>query len=110
MAAWRQGGLDVSLSHYILDEFVRVLPRLSKITLDASEIQDLSDGLMFMADIVTPTADEDERLRDAADQPVLATLQAAQADYLVTGDKDLLALHETYPVVTPRQFWHRHGD
>jgi predicted nucleic acid-binding protein len=34
---------------------------------------------------------------------------AAQADYLITGDKDLLALGETYPIVTPAAFWERHG-
>jgi len=32
---------------------------------------------------------------------VLGTLRAAKADYLVTGDKDLLALAEWYPIVTP---------
>ncbi|SET42569.1 hypothetical protein SAMN05216412_106106 [Nitrosospira multiformis] len=31
-------------------------------------------------------------LRDPADQLVLAILKAAQARYLITGDKDLLAL------------------
>jgi predicted nucleic acid-binding protein len=30
-------------------------------------------------------------------------------DYLVTGDKDLLALSESFPIVTPAQFWARHG-
>jgi predicted nucleic acid-binding protein len=28
VSLWRQGGLDVVLSRYILDETVRVLPRL----------------------------------------------------------------------------------
>ena len=31
VAAWRQGGLEVALSRYILDELVRVLPRLLRI-------------------------------------------------------------------------------
>lgn len=52
-------------------------------------------------------------LRDTNDQPVLATLLAALnasgADYLVTGDKDLLALAERYPIVTPATFWAAHG-
>jgi len=40
-----------------------------------------------------------------ADQPVLGTLRAAQADYLVTGEKDLLALAQRHPIVTPAIFW-----
>jgi predicted nucleic acid-binding protein len=51
----------------------------------------------------------DEALRDKADGPVLGTLLAAQADYLITGDKDLLALAGKYPIVTPAAFWERHG-
>jgi putative PIN family toxin of toxin-antitoxin system len=106
---WRQGGLDVVLSRYILDEMVRVLPRLSRIHLSSSEIRDLADSLMFLADIVEPDAEQDSSLRDPADQQVLATLRASKADYLITGDKDLLALAEKYPIVTPATFLSRHG-
>jgi predicted nucleic acid-binding protein len=48
-------------------------------------------------------------LRDTADKAVLGTLLAAQADYLISGDKDLLALAGRYPIVTPLAFWERHG-
>ena len=109
VSIWRQGGLDVVLSRYILDETTRVLPRLSRIDLSTSEIRDLVDSLMFLADIVEPDADEDASLRDPGDQQVLATLRVSQADYLITGDKDLLALAEKYPIVTPATFWARHG-
>ena len=109
VGVWRQGGLDVVLSRYILDEMVRVLPRLSRIHLSSSEIRDLADSLMFLADIVEPDAEQDSSLRDPADQQVLATLRASKADYLITGDKDLLALAEKYPIVTPATFWTRHG-
>lgn len=107
--AWQQGGLRVILSRYILDEMVRVLPRLSRIRLNESEIRDLADSFMLIAEIVEPRATSDETLRDPADQQVLATLLAAQADYLITGDKDLLALADRYPIVTPAEFWQRHG-
>jgi uncharacterized protein len=65
---------------------------------------------MFLADIVEPAIPPDEGLRDAADLPVLGTMLAAQASYLVTGDKDLLALAGKYPIVTPAAFWERHGE
>lgn len=97
------------LSHYILEELVRVLPRLPRLGLSTTEVRDLADSLMFLADIVEPAGDVDESLRDAADQPILQTLLAAQAHYLITGDKDLLALAQRYPIITPAQFWPRHG-
>jgi putative PIN family toxin of toxin-antitoxin system len=109
VTAWRQGGLDVALSRHILDELARVLPRLPRVSLNAAEIRDLVDSLMFLADIVTPEGAWDEHLRDPADQAVLRTWLAAGARYLITGDKDLLALAERYPIVTPATFWTRHG-
>ena len=64
---------------------------------------------MFLADIVEPAGGVEPDLRDAADLPVLQTLLAAKANYLVTGDKDLLILADRYPIVTPADFWARHG-
>ncbi len=109
VGAWRQGGLDVILSRYILDEMIRVLPRLSRITLSPDEIRDLADSFMFLADIVEPISQLEEALRDPADQPVLGTLLASKGDYLITGDKDLLALATQHPILTPAAFWERHG-
>lgn len=109
VTAWQQGGLDVALSHYILDELVRVLPRLPRVRMTPGEIRDLADSFMFLADLVEPDGLEDPKLRDPADQPVLLTLLAAKANYLVTGDKDLLALADQYPILTPAEFWARHG-
>jgi uncharacterized protein len=106
---WRQGGLDVVLSRYILDEIGRVLPRLARISLSSDQIRDLTDSFMFLADIVEPDGERDESLRDPADQQVLGTLKASKADYLITGDKDLLVLAEKYPILTPAAFWERHG-
>ena len=110
VAAWRQGALDVVLSRYILDEVARVLPRLPRITLTPSEIRDLVDSFVFMADIDEPASGTDEQLRDPADQPVLQTLIASQATWLVTGDRDLLVLADRYPIITAAQFWARHGS
>jgi len=109
LSLWRLGGLEVVLSRHILDEMVRVLPRLPKVALTQIEIRDLADTFLFRADIVEPDAEIDPNLRDPADQPVLATLRASRADYLITGDKDLLALAEKYPIITPADFWARHG-
>jgi putative PIN family toxin of toxin-antitoxin system len=109
LSAWQQGALGVMLSRYILDEMVRVLPRLKRIPLSSTQIRDLADSFMFMAEIVEPSGKREKALRDRANAQVLQTLQAAQADYLITGDKDLLALAAKYPIVTPAVCWERHG-
>ena len=109
IAAWRQGALDVVLSHYILDEMVRVLPRLKRVAMSAEDIRDLADSFLFLADIVEPADGHEGQLRDPKDQPVLLTLRSSAAHYLITGDKDLLALADRYPILTPAQFWSRHG-
>jgi putative PIN family toxin of toxin-antitoxin system len=117
LAAWRHGSLEVLLSDYILDELRRVLPRLvHRHGLTENEMEDLVDVLAIQTELIDLAATPvptDERLRDAADQPVLAALRAGQAsgrlDYLITGDKDLLVLAEHYPIVTPAAFWSAHG-
>lgn len=114
IAAWRFGSVDVVLSGFILDELRRVLPRLANShLLSAVEIEDLVDILSIQADIVDPLSNQTPDLRDPNDLPVLGTLLAAQraggADYLVTGDKDLLAMSGSFPIVTPAQFWAMHG-
>jgi putative PIN family toxin of toxin-antitoxin system len=81
--------------------------------LSAAEIDDLVDALSIQAEIIEPRPAEEPRLRDAADERVLDTLltalNASNADYLITGDKDLLAVAGRYPILTPAQFWSLHG-
>ena len=114
MAAWRHGSVEVLLSAYILDELRRVLPRLScRHGLSSAEIEDLVDALSIQAEVIEPQPGAVPDLRDANDQPVLGTLPAALktsgADYLITGDMDLLALAERYTIVAPVTFWASHA-
>jgi putative PIN family toxin of toxin-antitoxin system len=109
VGASQQGSVTLALSRYILNEVTRVLPRLTRVKLTPAEIADLADSLLFRAEIVEPIPEREDALRDEADQSVLGTLRAAQADYLITGDKDLLALAELYPILTPAAFWARHA-
>lgn len=114
LAAWRLGSVEVLLCSHILDELKRVLPRLKqRHGLSPAEIEDLVDILSIQAELVEPDAVAEPTLRDDADQPVLGALLAARkgsgVDYLITGDKDLLALADRYPIVTPAQFWEAHA-
>jgi putative PIN family toxin of toxin-antitoxin system len=108
--AWKQGALGVVLSLYILDEVVRVLPKLPSNKRSLAEIRTLADSYLLKAEIVEPCGELEPDLRDQADLPVLGSFRASRADYLITGDKDLLALAGRYPIVTPAAFWERHGS
>ena len=93
VGAWRQGALVVVLSRYILDELARVLPRLNhRLNWQPNDFADLIDILAIQADLVEPDRMSINTVRDAKDIPVLGTLLASKADYLITGDDDLLAL------------------
>ncbi len=114
MSAWRLGSLEVVLSDFILNELRRVLPRLShRHGLTSAEIDDLLDILSIQAEVLEPHVPDEELLRDVNDLPVLGTLLAAvqvgSVNYLITGDKDLLVLGDRYPVISPADFWMRHG-
>ena len=77
------------------------------------DVYDLVDALSIQAEVTEPATTKDPEIRDVGDQPVLGTLVAglasARHDYLITGDKDLLALAERFPIVSPAQFWAQHG-
>jgi uncharacterized protein len=110
LGAWRQGAIAVILSNYILQELTRVLPRLNRrLNWQPHAFADYIDTLALQAELVEPQVLQGSAVRDAGDIPVLGTLLAAKADYLVTGDDDLLTLAERYSIVTPTEFWRKHG-
>jgi len=55
------------------------------------------------AEIVEPSGEWMKRYAQGG-RPVLGTLLAAKADYLITGDKDLLALRAEVSIITRRRF------
>ncbi len=114
MSAWRHGSIDVLLATVILEELRRVLPRLAhRHGLTQAEIEDLVDALSIQAEVIESLPCAEPDLRDINDLPVLGTLLAALktsgADYLITGDKDLLEMAERFPIVAPAKFWTTHA-
>jgi putative PIN family toxin of toxin-antitoxin system len=114
VAAWKHGAMELVLSTYILTELRRVMPRLAhRHEMSAAEIDDLIDALALQVELVDPEVIDEPSLTDTDDQPVLGTLIAALrhdlADVLISGDKALLALRESYPILTPAEFWAAHG-
>ena len=106
-AAVRAGSLQLVLSEPLWVELREVLAypkirkRLESHAVDTALFLDLLRLFSITADL---TGVEAPLPRDPDDQPVLATLVAAQADWLITGDKDLLALAGSFPILTPTVF------
>ncbi|OGE86667.1 MAG: putative toxin-antitoxin system toxin component, PIN family [Candidatus Doudnabacteria bacterium RIFCSPHIGHO2_02_FULL_46_11] len=50
--------------------------------------------------------------RDKEDDKVLASAVAAEAEYIISSDNDLLLLeeYENIPIVSPQQFWNRYKE
>jgi len=112
VGAWHQGAVNAVLSRHILAELARILPRFNhKLQWQPSDFEDFIDILSLQVELVEPEPLSGKAVRDPDDIPVLGTFLAAGADYLVTGDGDLLALADRYPsIVTPADFWRKHGS
>lgn len=108
-AVW-DGQLQLLSSAPLLEELLRVLgyPKIRKRLLAASiDIDQFLELLPFFVIEVVPDDGSAPMPRDPADRMVLATLIAGSADWLVTGDEDLLALADQFPILTPTAFVER---
>jgi putative PIN family toxin of toxin-antitoxin system len=96
---------EIMISHEILREVEAVLQR--KLKVPPSVVKDTTDYLMNHASVQRPKRLAKQTSRDPSDDHILALSQLSQADYIIAGDGDLLALktHGNTPIVLPRQFW-----
>ena len=97
VAAWRSAQFELVLSESLLDEIGRVLsyPKIQgRLRWGQDEIARFLLLLRFKADVIDIAGEKASVPRDPGDDPVLATLLAAGADCLVSGDGDLLALRD----------------
>ena len=85
---------DVFVSTSILQELEGVLKRLSK-KLSAEQIHYLQERVRQLLKVAhrIPVSTHLSLSRDAKDDHYLSLCKEAQADFLITGDKDLLSLH-----------------
>ena len=109
LEAWRERRFDLIMSPTVLTEVDRVL-RLPKIarrySLDLQSVQSLLDLLVARAITVSEKGLVSPELRDPKDNPILACAVEGGADYIVTGDRDLLVLErfQGIPIVSPAAF------
>jgi putative PIN family toxin of toxin-antitoxin system len=111
LAAAHAGGFAIVVSEAILEEIGTALryPKVRKrIALSDDELDRYVQALRYMADVVDPAGVLAPVPGDKGDDVILATLVAAKADWLVTGDAALLALAGRYPIIAPAAFAARH--
>ena len=96
---------DLVVGEVVLSELRRVLE--TRFKLPAERIDEVEKFLRTYEVVAKPAAMDPVVVRDEADRWVLANARAAQADVLITGDGDLLAVAATAGVhiITPRDFW-----
>lgn len=108
--AWRAGAFDSVISDFVIDELTRTWAHLApRLKASPNDLADFMDTIGLRAELLHVDAAMLEQagtagLRDPNDLPVLALLIGSNADHLVTGGKDLLALAGTYPILTPADF------
>ncbi len=101
----RKRHFDLIACPFILHEFERILVKKFSATKQEKETA-LALITEAARDIVEPSETPTRACRDKDDDNVLACAVKAAAEYLVTGDKDLLHM-KTFKgirIVTPREF------
>ncbi|MEA3359743.1 MAG: putative toxin-antitoxin system toxin component, PIN family [Thermodesulfobacteriota bacterium] len=95
---------EIMLCEDLLDEILRNLRQ--KIKLPIGIVEDIGTLLREHASIVSPIPLAADICRDPDDIKILGLAIATNADYIVTGDKDLLILEkfQGIPILTPRSF------
>jgi putative PIN family toxin of toxin-antitoxin system len=79
-----------------------------RIPLPDSELERYLTELRYLVEMVEIGSTRSRVPRDRGDDIILATFVASQADYLLSGDADLLSLRDEYPVLAPREFYDQH--
>ena len=92
-------------SDFIAAEVERIL--VTKIKTPAKTASEIIHYIKSQTEWVTPENQVTENLRDPDDQMIIATALFGEADFLITGDKDLLVLKQVKRtlMILPRDFW-----
>jgi len=100
-------GHSIVTSEHILSEVKTNL--IKKIRLPESIVKDIMEYLRDEAERVNPSELTDSPCRDKDDNIIIGTALSGNAEFIITGDEDLLVL-KTYKgidIITPREFWSR---
>lgn len=119
VSAFTARGLSAELFRYLLAEHEILTGDVNLVELRrvlrgrfgaaADQIASVEAQLRDQTIVPKPPARAALPIRDADDAWVLASALASEAEMLVTGDKDLLAIARdvALPILTPREAWER---
>lgn len=98
-------GHTIVISNYILSEVEEKL--LKKINLPRNITRDIINYIKEQAEIYKPASINEDICRDKDDLKIIGTALSGKADFIITGDEDLLTLKkiEKIKIVSPREFW-----
>lgn len=107
--AFRNQKIILATSPAILKEVVDVINRdriIKRIKMSQKERIDFINKLIERCDVTPGSKLQGVVSRDVKDDKFLSCAVEAQADYIITGDEDLLELkeYEGIKIVTPREF------
>jgi uncharacterized protein len=108
VAAWRSSAFELVMTRAQLTELARVLsyPKIARVLRWEREAVERFLKQVYLRSVMVelPADLGVEVPEDPSDSPILAGLVVSKAEYLVTGDSDLVAHKGRYPVVTPAEF------
>jgi putative PIN family toxin of toxin-antitoxin system len=107
--AWLEGRYTLVTSLHLVEELIHVLsyPRVAEcLRLDEAELAAIPAALLSQAEVTPGRLHLPGVTRDPKDDAIVACAKEGEADYIVSGDQDLLTLgeYEGIRVVTPRRF------
>ena len=109
LAAWAQGRCEAVVSPALLAEYYETIEEL-RLEYPRRKPVEWVDALTESAELIFPTERATGATPDPGDEMVLECALAAEADYIVSGDKKhLLALQQFQgiPIVSPAEFLRR---
>ncbi|MDL5055768.1 putative toxin-antitoxin system toxin component, PIN family [Oscillatoria laete-virens NRMC-F 0139] len=101
---------ELITSDFLLEEFRRKL--IKKIRMPADLVEEILLLYSKNSQKVIPAVMDGEICRDPKDIPVIGTCVSGSAEYLISGDQDLLILEnfQKTKIVSPRQFYDLHNS
>lgn len=106
---WLDGQFTLVTSLHLVEELAHVLgyPRIvERIRLEQADVDAILATLLSQAEVVPGELQLPGVTRDPKDDAVVACAVEGEADYLVSGDEDLLILdvYRDIGIITPRRF------
>lgn len=101
---------SIILSNWILNELKEKL--IKKFKIEPSDVNDVIQLMKNRATILEPKSKLPDACRDKDDNNILQLAEYAEANYIISGDKDLLILksYKMTTILNPRTFFEKYSQ